>query len=111
MDAPPRKTQPRATRGAGGAAVAMVDTMTITDRARNAALTMCNYIAGYGVVVSAEDADAAGRVVFEELDKLQTIIGALTRRYAVGVSGGVLVGFLLGAFCVAQAVIVGGTHP
>jgi len=83
--------------------------MTIlTNAARAAALTMCGYISGTGLIVSAEDADDAAKRLFEELDKLQTIISALIRARV----GSVVFGFVLGAVLVLQAVIVGyGGHP
>lgn len=79
----------------------------LSDRARDAALTMVGYIAGTYPTVSAEQADAAAKRLFEELDKLETIVRALVKHHATGV----VVGFLLGVLLALQAVVVGGSHP
>lgn len=80
----------------------------LSDRARAAALVMCGYIAGTYPTISAEEADNAAKQLFEELDKLETVVKALIKARA----GSVLFGFLLGAVLVLQAVVVGqGGHP
>lgn len=83
--------------------------MTIlTNAARAAALTMCGYISGTGLVVSAEEADDAAKRLFEELDKIETALRAAVKHHAAGF----VFGFLLGVLLVLQAVIVGrGGHP
>jgi len=80
----------------------------ITEAARNAGLVLAQYVAGYGLVVSAEEADNAAKQLFVELDKIETLLRAATKHHATGL----VVGFALGALLVLQAFVVGqGGHP
>jgi len=82
--------------------------VNITQAARDAGLTMIGYIACTYPTISAEQADEAGRQLFEALDRVDAVVWVLARHHAAGV----VVGFVLGALLVLQAVVVGGGgHP
>jgi len=79
----------------------------VTDEARNALVTLAQYVAGYGVVVSGEQADAALKTILTEFDQIDAN-GIEADKAALF---HVVVGFVVGVGAVLSILLAGRTHP